>query len=127
MKKTCMCTLLSVLLVSWCCLSMGCASTPKTVTVTETVTEVVTETEYVPVYMDLSETIDPVLSLRPDNSKITIKTNPKTTFDLLYNSWSYQSAWEKWQVYAETLEQTLRDCVEIASGKSETNTISQDV
>lgn len=110
MKRLCMCTLLSVLLVSWCCLCMGCASTPKTVTVTETKIETITETEYVPVYVDLNDTIKFVIEQRPDNSKMTVKANAKNTFDILVNSWSYQSAWLNWQSYAELLEKTLYTC-----------------
>lgn len=76
-----------------------------------TKTEYVTQTEYVPVYIDLTDVVDPVLRFRPDNSTYVIKTgnNLKTTFDVIDNSNQYLKAWEDWQHYANALEGTLID------------------
>lgn len=95
------------------CLFMSCATKPQAeyITTTETVTETVTETQYVPTYMDLTETVLTIISQRPDNSQYKVKTGDqlKTTLDVLANSWSYQCAWEDWQAYAEGLETVLID------------------
>lgn len=76
-----------------------------------TKTEYVTQTEYVPVYIDLTDVVDPVLRFRPDNSTYVIKTGSdvKTTFDIIDNSNQYLKAWEDWQHYATALEGTLID------------------
>lgn len=74
-------------------------------------TEYVTQTEYVPVYIDLTDVVDPVLRFRPDNSTYVIKTGSdlKTTFDIIDNSNQYLKAWEDWEHYATALEGTLID------------------
>lgn len=73
--------------------------------------EYVTQTEYVPVYIDLTDVVDPVLRFRPDNSTYVIKTGSdiKTTFDIIDNSNQYLKAWEDWEHYATALEGTLMD------------------
>ena len=76
-----------------------------------TKTEYVTQTEYVPVYIDLTDVVGPVLRFRPDNSTYVIKTgnNLKTTFDVIDNANQYLKAWEDWEHYATALEGTLMD------------------
>ena len=112
-KTTCFYILLLLFLLSLCSSLTSCATKPKVeyITTTETVTEVVTETQYVPTYTDLTDTVLAIISLRPDNSQYTVKTDEqlKTVWDVMSNSWSYQCAWEDWQAYAETLEGVLID------------------
>lgn len=74
-------------------------------------TEYITQTEYVPVYIDLTDVVDPVLRFRPDNTTYVVKTgnNLKTTFDIIDNSNQYLKAWEDWEHYATALEGTLID------------------
>lgn len=76
-----------------------------------TKTEYVTQTEYVPVYIDLTDVVDSVLRFRPDNATYVVKTgnNLKTTFDIIDNSNQYLKAWEDWEHYATALEGTLID------------------
>ena len=64
-------------------------------------------TEYVPMEMDLTDVINPVLEQRPDNSSIIINEKPDTLLAVMENSASYLYAWEMWQAYADSLEQTL--------------------
>lgn len=103
-----------LLLLSLCALFTSCATKPKTeyVTVTETEIQTITEIEYVPTYIDLNDTIKTVVDQKPDNSqyKIISGKNLKTSWDLMYNSWIYQCAWQAWQAYAELLEDTLYIC-----------------
>lgn len=81
--------------------------------------EYVDRTEYVPVYIDLTDVVDPVLRFRPDNSIYTIKTgtNLKTTFDIIDNSNQYLRAWEDWEHYASALEDTLKDIRDKSKGE----------
>lgn len=85
--------LLSFLCLSFVFLSTSCQ------------TKVVTE--YVPMEMDLTDVINPVLEQRPDNSSIIINEKPDTLLAVMENSASYMYAWEMWQAYADSLEQTL--------------------
>lgn len=130
-KTTCISILLSVFLLSWCSLFTSCATKPQIeyVTVTETKTETVTETEYVPVYIDLSEIVEPVLSMRPNNANYAVKTGTdiKNLFDLMNNSISYMTAWEDWQNYATALEKTLRKCVWLASGQEDNQEMIEEL
>ena len=84
-------------------------------------TKVETITEYVPVEIDLTGVIEPVYELRPDNSQLQIITDVQTTLDIVNNSIQYQKAWELWQLYAETLEQTIASIQEVYGPKAETN------
>ena len=114
MRKVWTFSFLLLLSVALCALFTSCATTPKTeyITVTETETQTMTETEYVPMYIDLNDTIKTVIDQRPDNSTYVIRTGKqlKTSWDLMYNSYTYQCAWEAWQAYAELLEDTLYTC-----------------
>lgn len=114
MKKSCLHIFLLSSLLCLCVLFISCATAPKTeyITVTETKTETITETEYVPVYIDLNDTIKTVVDQKPDNSKYVILTGDsvKTIWGVLSNSWAYQCAWEDWQAYALLLEETLYIC-----------------
>ncbi len=114
MKKSCLYTFLLLFFLCLSVLFTSCATKQKTeyVTVTETKIETITETEYVPVYVDLNDTIKTVIEQRPDNSTYIILTgdNVKTIWEVMANSWAYQCAWEDWQAYAELLEETLYIC-----------------
>lgn len=114
MKKALWKLSLSVLsLLFLCALFTSCATQPKTeyITVTETKVETVTETEYVPVYFDLNDTIKTVVDQKPDNSKYVILTGTNlNVWGLMANSFTYQTAWEDWQAYAQLLEDTLYIC-----------------
>lgn len=90
---------------------------PSCATKTETRTEYITQTEYVPVYIDITDVVDPVLRFRPDNSTYKIKTKTTTTFDIIDNSIEYQRAWEDWQHYANALEGTLIDIRDLSKSK----------
>ena len=81
-----------------------------------------TRTEYetvevkvpVPVEIDIKDIVDPVLQQRPDNSLLKIHTTePLRLIQQLENGATYFYAWEMWQKYAESLEQTI----EIIEGK----------
>ncbi len=114
MRKSCLLLFLVFLLLLSCALFTSCATKPKTeyITVTETEIQTITETEYVPVYVDLNDTIKTVIDQRPDNSQYKILTgkNLKDSWGLMYNSWTYQCVWQAWQAYAELLEDTLYIC-----------------
>lgn len=89
---------------------------------TRTQVEYVDRTEYVPVYIDITDVVDPVLRFRPDNSIYEIKTgtNLKTTFDIIDNSNQYLRAWEDWEHYASALEDTLKDIRDKSKGEDPT-------
>lgn len=122
------------LLVLLSVLFTSCATKPKTeyITITETEIQTVTETEYVPVYVDLNDTIKTVVDQKPDNSTYVVLTGDqlKTSWDVMYNSWVYQTAWLDWQAYAELLEDTLyicRDkCADPAALTTETTDVIED-
>ena len=91
MKKVCF---LFFVLFSLLCFSLISCST--------------TKTEAVPVEIDLTDVVDPVLMQRPDNS--TLKIHPGPIFelmDVIENSETYLYAWEMWEDYANLLEGTL--------------------
>lgn len=114
MKKSWLYIFLLSFFLCLCVLFTSCATKPKTeyITETETKIETITETEYVPVYIDLNDTIKTVIQYRPNNSKYAVKTGTdiKNLFDLMGNSISYMTAWIDWQEYAELLENTLYIC-----------------
>lgn len=66
-----------------------------------------TTTEYVPLKVDITDVVDPVLQQRPDNTKITVKADIQSLEDILENSAAYFYAWEAWESYADALEQTI--------------------
>lgn len=88
-----------------------------------TSTRTETITEYVPVEIDLSGVVDPVLQLRPDNSKLDIRLDVQTTVDIVHNSVQYQNAWQNWQIYAEALEQVLEDIDDVYGPKEESQVL----
>ena len=62
----------------------------------------------VPVEIDLTDVIDPVLMQRPDNSTLVIHPGPIfELIDVVENSATYLYAWEMWEDYATLLEDTL--------------------
>lgn len=70
--------------------------------------EYITETEYVPVYTDYTDIIDPVLLLKPNNETYTIRyADNLPLIDIVYNSTTFLKAWQNWQLYADALESTL--------------------
>lgn len=83
-----------------------------------TKTETETIVEYVPVEIDLTDVVDPVLRLRPDNTQLQIIEDVQTTLDIVSNSIQYQIAWERWQIYAEALEKVLNEVEEVYGPKS---------
>ena len=93
MRKRCF--LLSLLCVSLAFFVISCSTTETT-------------TEYVPVAVDLTDVIEPVFALRPDNSTLEINESQiMTLLDVTKNSVQYQKAWEMWQTYAEMLEDVI--------------------
>ena len=67
-----------------------------------------TKTEAVPVEIDLTDVVDPVLLQRPDNSILQIHPGPIfELIDVVENSATYLYAWEMWEDYATLLENTL--------------------
>ena len=73
------------------------------------VTKTVTEYEYVKVPVEIKDVVEPAFLLRPDNSKLDIHKDVKTTFDIVYNSSQYLDAWMNWQTYAEALEEVIHE------------------
>ena len=72
-----------------------------------------TRTEYVPLKLDLTDVVQPVLDKRPDNSTLTVYAGPiYEDWQVLRNSQTYLYAWEMWQTYAEGLEDTINEIVE---------------
>lgn len=83
-----------------CCLAVSCA--------TRTEYETVEVKVPVPVEIDIKDIVDPVLQQRPDNSLLKIHTTePLRLIQQLENGATYFYAWEMWQNYAESLEQTI--------------------
>lgn len=70
--------------------------------------EYITETEYVPVYTDYTDIINPVLLLKPNNETYTVRSADNLALiDIVYNSNTFLKAWQNWQLYADALESTL--------------------
>lgn len=71
--------------------------------------------EYVPTSIDISPDLTLLFDARPNNSE-QMKLIPKDQVDnsikLLYNSWEYQCAWERWEDYAVGLEDYLKNLAE---------------
>ena len=83
-----------------CCLAVSCA--------TRTEYESVEVKVPVPVEIDIKDIVNPVLEQRPDNSQFVIHTTePLRIWEQLENGATYFYAWEMWQKYAESLEQTI--------------------
>lgn len=58
--------------------------------------------------IDIAEITEPVLAQRPDNSTLEIFPGPIYELkDVVANMHTYLTAWELWQNYAESLEQTI--------------------
>lgn len=58
--------------------------------------------------IDIDEIVQPVLAQRPDNSTLEIFPGPIYELkDVVANMHTYLSAWELWQNYAESLEETI--------------------
>ena len=75
-----------------------------------------TRTEYetvevkvpVPVTVDITDIVNPVLQQRPDNSSVKIFAGPAyETYQLVANMAAYFDLWQKWETYADSLEQTI--------------------
>lgn len=65
------------------------------------------KTEYVPVVVDITDVVEPVLRQRPDNSTVKVITEPSTIEDVVANQAACLYAWELWEHYADSLEGTL--------------------
>lgn len=91
MRKICL--LFFILSACLCFLCISCSTT---------------KTEVVPVEIDLTDVVDPVLMQRPDNSVLQIHPGPIfDIMDVIENSETYLYAWEMWEDYATLLEGTL--------------------
>jgi len=106
--KRSVCCLLFLLLLSSAFFFTSC-STAKTEYVTE----------YVPLSVDLSGVIEPVLEKRPDNTVLDIHRGPVLELaDVVNNSLQYQKAWEMWQNYAILLEKVVLEIEKTYQGTS---------
>lgn|GEM_PF-2096697 len=72
-----------------------------------TTTKVEKVTEYVTVPVDITDVVEPVYRIRPDNSALEIKEDVRDITDILNNSATYLHAWLMWQTYAEALENVI--------------------
>ena len=75
-----------------------------------------TRTEYetvevkvpVPVTVDITDIVNPVLKQRPDNSQVKVYAGPAfETYQIVANMASYFDLWQKWEAYADSLEKTI--------------------
>ena len=67
-----------------------------------------TRIEYVPMQMDLTDVVNPVLETRPDNSVLQVYPGPiYEDWQVLRNAQTFLYAWEMWEAYADALEQTI--------------------
>lgn len=58
--------------------------------------------------IDIESVIRPLFNARPDNTKIELYAGPILSLqEVVSNSAAYLQAWELWQAYAESLEDTL--------------------
>lgn len=72
-------------------------------------------TEYVPVSLDIRPDIELLFDARPNDAeqmKLVPKERVTTSIALLWNSYEYQKAWERWSDYAGTLEEYLAELAE---------------
>lgn len=72
-------------------------------------------TEYVPVTVDIRPDVQLLFDARPNDAEemnLIPKDQVDTSLKLLYNSWEYQKAWERWEDYAGTLETYLERLAE---------------
>ena len=60
-----------------------------------------------PIELDISEQLELVFKTRPDNTKLKFVTDPYESWEYVQNSETFFLAWNLWQTYAQTLEQTL--------------------
>lgn len=72
-----------------------------------TTTKVEKVTEYVTVPVDITDVVEPVYRIRPDNSDLQIADEIRDFTDILNNSATYLRAWLMWQTYAEALEDVI--------------------
>lgn len=74
--------------------------------------------EYVyvePTYPDIKPSMELLFDSRPNNEeqmKLLPKEQVDTSLKLLYNSWEYQCAWERWEDYAINLEDFIKGVAE---------------
>jgi len=62
----------------------------------------------VPMQIDLTAEIEPVLLQRPNNAEIKVNAGPVLTLlEMVENDAAYLKAWELWENYANALEETL--------------------
>jgi len=82
------------------CLCVSCA--------TRTEYETVEVQVPVPVTVDITDIVNPVLQQRPDNSTVKVYAGPVfETYQVVANMTAYFDLWQRWEAYAESLEQTI--------------------
>ena len=60
-----------------------------------------------PIELDISEQLELVFKNRPDNTKLKFITDPVESYEYVTNSETFFLAWNLWQNYAKSLEDTL--------------------
>lgn len=98
--------MMAIILTLSCCVSCK-TSQPEVVT------------EYVPMSINIRPDIEVLFDARPNDAeemKLIPKDNVKTSIALLYNSYEYQKAWERWSEYAIGLEDYLENLADQLEG-----------
>ena len=58
--------------------------------------------------VDIADIVEPVLEQKPDNSTLEVYPGPiYEVWQIMINMNTYLHAWEMWQNYAESLEETI--------------------
>lgn len=58
--------------------------------------------------IDIAEITEPVLAQRPDNGTLEVWPGPiYEVYQIMQNMNTYLHAWQMWQTYAESLEETI--------------------
>ena len=82
------------------CLLVSCA--------TRTEYETVEVQVPVPVTVDITDIVNPVLQQRPDNSTVKVYAGPAfETYQIVSNMATYFDLWKRWEAYADSLEKTI--------------------
>lgn len=82
------------------CLLVSCA--------TRTEYETVEVKVPVPVTVDITDIVNPVLQQRPDNSSVKVYAGPAfEMYQVVANMGAYFDLWQKWEAYADSLEKTI--------------------
>lgn len=100
----------AILLMMALILTLSCCVSCKTAE-----PEVITVTEYIPMTVDIRPEVKVLFDARPNDAeqmKLIPKENVDNSIKLLWNSWEYQCAWERWSDYAIGLEDYLENLAE---------------